>query len=78
MALDTEVKDLITTEILVGTRESARLTGMADRNATQGLAVIQNATIQSVAQSSDDAQLIASLRTANLAPNQVGQVPVTK
>lgn len=69
MALDTEVKDLITTEIMVGSRESARLTGLADRNVTQGLAVIQNTVVQSVAGSVDDAQLIAALRTADRVPN---------
>ncbi|WP_461522113.1 hypothetical protein [Porticoccus sp.] len=69
MALDTEVKDLITTEIMVGSRESARLTGLADRNVTQGLAVIQNTVVQSVAGSADDAQLIAALRTADRVPN---------
>lgn len=72
MALDPEVKDLITTEIMVGSRESARLTGLADRNVTQGLAVIQNTVVQSVAGSADDAQLIAALRTADRTPNVVG------
>jgi len=68
MPLDTEVKDLITTEIMVGSRESARLTGLADRNATQGLAVIQNTVIQSSAATADDAQLIGALRTSIYAP----------
>ena len=70
MALDTEVKDLITTEILVGTRESARLTGLADRNVTQGLAVVQNTVIQSVAATADDAQLMSGLRTAIHVPEK--------
>ena len=68
MALDAEVKDLITTEIMVGTRESARLTGLADRNATQALAVIQNTVVQSVGATADDAQLMAAMQTANQVP----------
>ena len=68
MALDPEVKDLITTQMLVGAQESSRLTGMADRNVTQGLAVIQNTVIQSVGATADDAQLMAALQTANQVP----------
>lgn len=68
MALDAEVKDLLTTEQMVGARESARLTGLADRNATQGLAVIQNTIIQSVGATADDAQLMAAMQTATHVP----------
>lgn len=74
MALDAEVKDLITTEIMVGTREAARLSGLADRNVTQGLAVVQNTVIQSVAATADDGQLFGAMRTAIHAPEKQGAI----
>ncbi len=68
-ALDPAVQDLMTTGLMLDSRESSRLTGMADRNAVQGLTVVQTTVIQSVAASADDGQLFASMRTSDRVPN---------
>lgn len=73
MAFDPTVADQLTALTVVGAQESARLTGMADRNLTQGLGVIQNTLIQSNGATSDDAQQFGSLRTAIHVPAADGK-----
>lgn len=68
MAMDTELASMLTGEIAAGTRESARLTGVADRNLTQGLGVVNTNLIQQHGGTTDDATTIAALRTAIHAP----------
>lgn len=46
------------------------LTAMADRNASQGLTVIQNSLIHQQGSVSDDPGLIAALQTASRVPIQ--------
>jgi len=64
------VAELLTLEIVLGSRHSSDLTRLADRNATQGLAIIQNTILQSVGATADDGQLIAALQTASRTPRQ--------
>lgn len=68
-ALDPAVQDLMTTGLMLDSRESSRLTGMADRAAVQALTVVQTTVIQSVAATADDGQLYGSMRTADRVPN---------
>lgn len=70
MALDVEVSDLLKGELVAGARESARLTGAADRNLTQGLGVIHNVLIQQGGGVADDAATLAALRTAIHVPTK--------
>ena len=57
---------------MIGTRESARLTGMADRNLTQGLGVVNTTLIQQHGGTADDAAQMAALRTAIHIPEKSG------
>jgi hypothetical protein len=66
--MNSSVAELLTMDILLDSRHAASLTKMADRNSTQGLAVIQNTVIQSVGATTDDAQLFAAMQTANQTP----------
>ena len=70
--LDAELADLCKGELVVGARESARLTGMADRNLTQGLGVIHDTLIQQAGGVADDAAIMASLRTVPHVPQKDG------
>ena len=72
MSLDAEVSDLLKGELVAGARESARLTGMADRSLTQGLGVIANTLIQQHGGTADDAATFAALRTAIHVPQKAG------
>ena len=64
MALDPAVENLLCGELVAGARESARLTGAADRNLTQGLGVVNTTLIQQHGGVADDAATMAALRTA--------------
>jgi len=64
MALDAVLADQLTLDGLSQSRESARLTGAADRNLTQGLGVVNTTLIQQHGGSADDAATMAALRTA--------------
>jgi hypothetical protein len=64
MPLDPEVSDLLKMEGMAGTRESARLSGVVDRNLVQGLGVINSTLIQQHGGTADDAAQMAALRTA--------------
>lgn len=70
MAMDPAVNDAITAQLLLGSNESARLTGMADRNLTQALGVIQNVLVQQAGGVADDAAVVAALRTAIYVPTK--------
>ena len=70
MPVLSELIDVIGAELAVGARESARLTGMADRNLTQGLGVIDNTLIQQAGGVADDAATMAALRTATHVPSK--------
>ena len=63
--IDCEVSTLLKSQMIASAVRSSELTGMADRNLVQGLGVIQNTVIQSVAATADDAQLMASMNAAN-------------
>ena len=64
MPLDTEVSDLLKMEGMAGARESAKLTGVVDRNLVQGLGVVNTTLVQQHGSSADDAATMAALRTA--------------
>ena len=68
MPLDPALENLISAEIGAGMRESARLSGIADRNLTQGLGVIHNTLIQQAGGVADDAALFAAMNTASRVP----------
>ena len=55
MPLDPELADLMKGELIAGTRHGAALTGVVDRNAVQGLVVVNTTTIQQHASTADDA-----------------------
>jgi hypothetical protein len=64
MALDAEVSDLLKTVLVIGAQHSSALTQAADRNATQGLTVINSTLIQQHGSTADDAATMAAMRTA--------------
>lgn len=64
MALDAEVADLLKMEGMAGARESARLSGVVDRNLVQGLGVVNTTLIQQHGSTADDAATMAALRTS--------------
>lgn len=64
MPLDSEVSDLLKMEGMAGARESARLSGVVDRNLVQGLGVVNTTLIQQHGGTADDAATMAALRTA--------------
>ncbi len=70
--MDEKLFAILTGEVAAGSRESARLTGLADRNATQGLAVINSTLIQQHGGAADDAATMAALRTATFVPRDPG------
>ena len=75
MALDAEVADLLKMEGMVGARDSARLSGVVDRNLTQGLGVVNTTLIQQHGSTADDAATMAALRTSIHVPvAQLGEV----
>ena len=69
--MDEKLTSVLTGELAAGARESARLTGMADRNLAQGLGVINNTLIQQAGGVADDAATMAALRTAIYVPEKV-------
>ena len=66
--LDPQVASIIKGEMLVGARQSAALTMLADRNATQGLTVVNTTLIQQHGSTADDAATFASLRATRIVP----------
>jgi len=68
MALDENVADLLKMEGMAGARESARLTGVVDRNLVQGLGVINSTLIQQAGGVADDAATMAALRSSVYVP----------
>ena len=70
MPLDPEVADLLKADLVAAHQSGTQLTGMADRNLTQALGVVQNTVIQSVAATADDAQLFAAMQTSSKVPVQ--------
>ena len=68
--MNATVAELLTLEIVLGSRHSSDLTRMADRNAVQGLSSIMNSILQSVGATADDAQLMAAMQTAAGTPHQ--------
>jgi hypothetical protein len=72
MPMDTEVSDLLKMEGMAGARESARLTGVVDRNLVQGLGVVNTNLIQQGGSVADDAATMAALRTAIHVPQAAG------
>lgn len=70
--MDPAIENLMAGELVAGSRESARLTGMADRNLTQGLGVIHDVLIQQAGGVADDAALFASLRASIHVPVKDG------
>jgi len=64
MPFDPAVADLLKMEGMTGARESARLTGVVDRNLVQALGVINETLIQQHGGTADDAAQMAALRTA--------------
>lgn len=64
MALDAVVADLLQAQLISDHTANSGLTRMADRNATQGLAVVNTTLIQSNASVADDAATMAALRTS--------------
>ena len=72
MPLDPEVSDLLKMEGMVGARESAKLTGVVDRNLVQGLGVVNTTLIQQHGGAADDAATMAALRTAIHIPSKDG------
>ena len=63
--MDAEVLvDALLGDLIVSSNSGGALTRMADRNATQGLAVIQNVLVQQNGGTADDAATMAALRTA--------------
>lgn len=75
MALDAEVADLLKMEGMAGARESARLTGVVDRNLVQGLGVINSNLIQQHGGTTDDAATMAALRTSIYVPQKLAAAP---
>lgn len=69
MALS-DILDAAHAQLVLGSQERHALTAMADRNATQGLTVVNTALIQAQGSVSDDPGLIAALQTASRAPIQ--------
>lgn len=68
MPLDPAVADQLTVDALSDHRQSQKLTAMADRSVTQGLAVIMNTLIQQSGGVADDAALNAALNAADRVP----------
>lgn len=64
MALDPEVGDKLTLLILTGAQNGSQLTQMADRNATQGLTVVNTTLIQQHGGVADDSAQFAGMSTA--------------
>jgi hypothetical protein len=64
MPLDEQVCDLLKMEGMTGARESARLSGVVDRNLVQGLGVVNTTLIHQHGGTADDAATMAALRTA--------------
>lgn len=65
-----DIVEVLSGELLAGARESARLTGMADRNLTQGLGVINSNLIHQHGGTADDPATFGSLRTAIHVPEK--------
>ena len=70
MPLDSEVSDLLKADLVADHRARGGLTSLADRNCTQGLAVIQNTVIQQAASVADDAAIMSALRTSIYVPQK--------
>lgn len=70
--MDAAIESLVAGELVSGSRESARLTGMADRNLTQGLGVIHDVLIQQAGGVADDAATMAAMRTSIHIPTAGG------
>ena len=67
-----EVIEILGGELVAGSRESHRLTSMADRNLTQGLGVVNTNLIQQHGGTTDDSATMAALRTAIHIPKADG------
>ncbi len=70
MPFDPEVANQFTQSVISSHQQGMALTAMADRNAAQGLTVVNTALIQAQGSVSDDPGLIAALQTASRAPVQ--------
>lgn len=70
MPFDPVVADQLNAALLTSFQQGIGLTAMADRNAAQGLTVVNTALIQAQGSVSDDPGLIAALQTASRAPVQ--------
>jgi len=70
MAFDPAIGDQLSAALLTSFQQGIGLTAMADRNAAQGLTVVNTALIQAQGSVSDDPGLIAALQTASRAPIQ--------
>jgi len=65
-----DIVEVLSGELLAGARESARLTGMADRNLTQGLGVVNTNLIHQHGATTDDPATMSALRTAIHVPQK--------
>lgn len=65
-----DIVEVLSGELLAGARESARLTGMADRNLTQGLGVVNTNLMHQHGGTGDDPATMSALRTAIHVPQK--------
>jgi hypothetical protein len=72
MTAISDIVEVLTGELMAGARESARLTGVADRNLTQGLGVVNTNLIQTHGGTTDDSATMSALRTAIHVPQKDG------
>lgn len=72
MALDAGIESTLAGELLAGARESARLSAIVDRNAVQGLTVVNTTLLQQHGSAADDAATMAALRTSIHIPEKSG------
>lgn len=67
-----QVVEVLGAELLAGTRGSAQLTQVVDKNLVQGLGVIQNVLIHQHGGTADDAATMAAIRAVAHMPPATG------
>lgn len=65
-----EMLDAVNAQLLVSANERMALVGVMDKNAVQGLTVVNTTLIQAQGAVSDDPGLISALQTASRVPIQ--------
>jgi len=72
MPMDSALESILTGELAAGARADAKLSGVVDRNLTQGLGVVNTTLIQQHGSTADDAATMAALRTSIYVPEKQG------